>query len=70
MNDRDTPGQVVRFLRQATVLEITQLSRATLYELIKAGQFPKPLKLCSGRINVWPESAIAAWQQEQIAAAE
>lgn len=32
---------------------------ATIYAEIKAGRFPKPVKL--GRSSRWPESEIAAW---------
>lgn len=35
------------------------LHPATIYAEIKAGRFPKPVKL--GRSSRWPESEIAAW---------
>lgn len=57
----------VRLVRQATVLNQTQLSRSTLYELINSGKFPKPLKLCGGRINVWPEAEIESWIADRLA---
>lgn len=56
-----------RLVRQSAVLERTQLSRSTLYELINGGHFPKPLKLCGGRINVWPEAEIEGWIAARLA---
>lgn len=68
----ETPRLI--FIRQPEVLRRTALSRSTLYELILAGRFPKPLKLGAsspdgngrGRINCWPEHEIEAWMQAQI----
>lgn len=54
------------FIRQDDVLRRTALSRGTLYELIGAGRFPKPLKL-GKRINAWPEREIEEWMQARIA---
>jgi len=52
-----------RVIKLAQVIEITSLSSATIYRLIKTGQFPKQLKLAqrsSGwlleEINNWLES--------------
>ena len=55
------------FIRQDEVLQRTKLSRSTLYELVNAGRFPKPLKL-GERINAWSETEITQWQQAQLAA--
>ena len=52
----------LRLVRQGTVLERTNISRSTLYELINAGEFPRPMKICGGRINLWPEHEVTAWQ--------
>lgn len=52
-----------RFMREAEVLMVTSLSRATLWREIKAGSFPKPVSITSGRVG-WRESAIAAWQAD------
>jgi prophage regulatory protein len=49
---------ILRLLRVKTE---TGLSKSTIYQLIKDGTFPKPVKL--GRRAVgWRESDIAGWQ--------
>lgn len=53
-------------IRQPEVLRRTALSRATLYEMMAAGRFPKPLKVAD-RINCWPEAEIDAWIAARIA---
>lgn len=65
-NSETMPAGSLRFIRQADVLARTQLSRSTLYELINLGRFPKPLKLCDGRINCWPLHEVEGWMQAQI----
>lgn len=61
-----TPREPTIFIRQPEVLRRTSLSRSSLYELIDAGRFPKPLKLRE-RINAWPEAEIERWMQAKSA---
>lgn len=56
-------------LRLPAVLERTGLSRSRVYDLMEAGQFPRPVKL-SGRINTWPDNEIADWINDRIAERE
>lgn len=49
-----------RFLRLATVLDRTGLSRATLYRKIQAGTFPAQYKLAE-RCCGWRESEVTLW---------
>ena len=58
-----------RHLRRSAVEELTGLSRSTIYDLMRRGLFPRPVKL-TGKAVAWPESAIAAWlaSREQTAA--
>jgi predicted DNA-binding transcriptional regulator AlpA len=45
------------------------LRRTQIAELIKAGQFPKPILLSdSGRAVAWLEDDLIAWQNARIAA--
>lgn len=44
----------------------TTMHRTTVYALIKAGQFPKPVKL--GRSSAWSEQEVDAWIEKQKAA--
>lgn len=51
--------QVNPLLRLPRVLEATGLSRTTLYERIKSGLFPPPVKL-GARMSVWPARDVQA----------
>lgn len=57
------PGQVADFLiPRKTVEKLSGLSRATIYRLMKAGKFPRPLSIGTGSVR-WKQSDIVAWQQ-------
>lgn len=49
-----------RFIRRPEVEHLTGLSRSTLYALIAARAFPRPVKLAARSVG-WPESAIETW---------
>lgn len=49
-----------KILRIQRVVYLTGLSKSTIYELIKKGEFPAQLKL-SERASGWTESSINAW---------
>lgn len=55
-----------RVLRLPRVLEITGLSRASVYRLEKAGAFPKHVSLTQ-RASGWLESEVLAWLDERLA---
>ena len=55
-----------KFLRRAQIEELTGLSRSTIYERVKAGSFPKPIKI-GNRAVAWLQSEIDAWQSDCIA---
>jgi prophage regulatory protein len=54
-----------RILRIATVLQLTGLSRSTLYRKIQRGEFPKQIKL-SERCAGWRRSAVDAWMHNPM----
>ena len=54
------------FLRIADVCRVTGLPRATIYEMVGKGTFPKQVRL-SPRAVGWSESEISKWQQARIA---
>ena len=54
-----------KFLRLPDVLERTGYKRTTIYEMIKAGNFPAPVYL-GQRTTGWVESEVEAWMQERI----
>lgn len=49
-----------KLLRRPEVEARTGLSRSTLYDWMKRGQFPQPVKLGS-RLVAWRESHVTAW---------
>ena len=53
-----------RLLRMAEVIEITTLSRTTLYRLLGESKFPRPVML-SEHSPRWRESDIQAWISEK-----
>ena len=55
-----------RFLRLEEVLKMCGKSRSSLYEAIKEGTFPPPIKLQS-RSSAWVSSEIQHWIQTCIA---
>jgi prophage regulatory protein len=54
-----------RILRLNSVLELTGLTRSTLYRKVQAGTFPKQIKL-SERCAGWRLSAVNAWMRNPI----
>ena len=47
-------------LRIHDVVAVTRLSRSTIYRLIQAGKFPKPIKLTE-RASGWRYEAVEEW---------
>lgn len=58
-----------KLLRLPQVIERTALRRSTIYEMMQAGSFPKPVKL-NLRSNGWIESEISDWVSTRIAERE
>lgn len=57
-----------RVMRRPDVLEATGLSTSTIYEMMAAGEFPKPIRLGKRAVG-WPESVIREWLEtrQQVA---
>jgi prophage regulatory protein len=53
-----------KLLRRPEVEARTGLSRSTLYDWMKKGDFPQPLKL-GARLVAWRESDIAEWLESR-----
>ncbi len=49
-----------RILRRPEVEARTGLSRSTIYDWMKRGEFPQPIKL-GARLVAWRESDVNAW---------
>ena len=59
-----------RLLRMDSVVLQTGVSKAQLYRLMAAGEFPRPVPLYgSGRSKAWVESEVQSWISSRIAAA-
>ena len=58
---------IKKIYRRPDVMNITGLSRSSIYLRISTNEFPKPVKL--GRRAVgWPEESIIAWQTKMMEA--
>ena len=55
----------MRFLKLPQVMHLTQLSRSSIYALMKAGSFPHQVKL-GKRSVAWLEEAILNWIKTRI----
>ncbi len=55
----------IRFIRLKEVLAICGMSRSSVYDAIKKGRFPKPVKV-EGTTTAWVRSEIDQWVQERI----
>jgi prophage regulatory protein len=55
-----------RIMRLPKVIDATGEGRATIYEKIKQGKFPRPVKLGVKSVG-WVEDEIAAYNDERIA---
>lgn len=54
-----------RYLREQQVLEVTTLSHATLWREIKAGRFPRQVRLSPGRVG-WRVSEVTRWLADPV----
>lgn len=55
-----------RILRLSEVIQITGLSRSTIYQYMEDGKFPKPIKLGSHSVG-WVDSEVYDWVNQRIA---
>lgn len=52
------------YLRQKNLLAIVPFSAATLWRMVKAGTFIRPVKF-SARVTAWNKAEVLAWLQER-----
>lgn len=57
----------MRLLRLPAVLDRVALGRAAVYERVRAGTFPAPIKL--GAASAWVEEEVDEWIRAQVTAA-
>ena len=53
-------------LRLPQVIERVGLRRTAVYDLVKRGEFPRPVRL-GRRCVCWPSDAVDSWVRERIA---
>jgi prophage regulatory protein len=54
----------VRFYRARDLAGMMAVGRSTLYELVRTGEFPKPVKV--GSASVWPEEDYRKWRARKL----
>ena len=57
------------FVKLPGLMNVTKLSRSTIYAEVKKGTFPAPIKL-SERSVAWPVDDIRAWIAQRIDASK
>lgn len=64
---KPTAGKLL--YRVNDLIETLGMSRPHIYQLVKRGEFPRPIKL-GARAVAWPAQAIEAWIAERAAASQ
>lgn len=65
--EQDALASEIRFIRLKEVMSICGMSRSSVYDAIKKGQFPPPIKL-STRSIAWLKSEVIAWVESRVKA--
>ncbi len=59
----------MKFLKLQQVMDKTTLCRSSIYNLIKAGEFPKNVTVM-GKQKAWLESEVEDWMMEKMEGVE
>jgi len=62
---RVEPAAIPRLVSLRVVMQLTSLSRSTLYDLVRSQRFPSPIKVTERR-SAWVQSEIASWIDDRI----
>ena len=63
-----TDVRLYRLVRERDLPSYAGLKRTQISELIKRGEFPRPIKLSDGgRAKAWLEDELLLWQRERLA---
>jgi prophage regulatory protein len=62
--NNDIPLDDIRIIRIRDVIALTGLSRSAIYAAIKAGTFPRQVKL-SSRSSGWVRGEVVGWVKER-----
>lgn len=60
--NNDLPMEDIRIIRIRDVIALTGLSRSAIYAAVKAGTFPRQVKL-SARSSGWVRGEVVAWMK-------
>lgn len=63
----DAQSSEVRFIKLKEVVAMCGKSRSSIYDAIKKGEFPAPVKV-GGRASAWIKSEVLQWTQACIQA--
>ncbi|WP_017446210.1 AlpA family transcriptional regulator [Gayadomonas joobiniege] len=55
----------MRFIKLKEVIEITTLSRSSIYQFMKEEKFPKAVSL-GGRSVAWVEDEVTDWMMDKV----
>lgn len=58
----------MKFLKMSEVIARVGLNKATIYRMMKAGEFPRSIQISEIRV-AWVESEVIDWMERKIAAA-
>ena len=56
----------VKLLRLPAVMEMTGISRSSVYRLVQENKFPKPAHVAVPKMTAWVSDDIENWIEEQI----
>jgi len=60
-----SPEVPLRLLRARDVyLDRLRISRSAFYEMVRAGEFPRPVQISKGRVG-WHEGQVDAWIRDR-----
>jgi prophage regulatory protein len=63
-----TDARPHRLVRERDLPAYAGLKRTQIFELIKRGEFPRPIKLSErGRAKAWLEDEVLSWQRQRLA---
>lgn len=58
------PDDDLRLMRLTEVLELVPVSEATLYRMVKRGEFPRASKI--GGQSFWPQAKVRNWLRDKV----
>ncbi len=56
-----------QLIRMSQVINLVGLKRSWIYQRIKEGKFPRPIKIGS-RVSLWTKSSVSEWIQQMSGA--